>query len=138
MKVKEAMTGHPEIVRPDTTVQEAARLMCDRGVGVLVVQDEEGQLGIVTDRDITVRATAQGLNPQMSYVQSCMTPAPATCLEDEELEVAMELMKELQVRRLPVHDSRNGVAGILSLGDVAQNAEDAVSGQVLRRICHSP
>src|SRR5438067_768984 len=102
MQVREVMTRAVELVRPDSTLQEAARKMKDLDVGPLPVCDGERLVGMLTDRDITVRATAEGSDPKTARVRDAMTPEVLYCFDDEDVAEAARIMKDKQVRRLPV------------------------------------
>jgi CBS domain-containing protein len=135
MHVKEVMTRGVECVSPDATLQEAARKMRDLGVGPLPVCDNDRLAGMLTDRDITVRAVAEGRDPKATRVRDAMTAGIDYCFEEDDVEQAAELMRRRQVRRLAVlnHDKR--LVGILSLGDLAvETGGDEVAGKTLERI----
>lgn len=119
MHAGEFMTRDVVTVRPDATVREAARLMDDLNVGVLPVCDGRRLVGIVTDRDITVRATADGMRPDATPVHMVMTDDVCWCFEDDSIEEIEREMARHQIRRLPVVDARKRLVGILTLGDLA-------------------
>jgi len=125
MQVKEVMTRSVECTRPDATLQEAAAKMKSLDIGVLPVCGDDDRLaGMITDRDITVRASAEGESPVEIKVADIMTPDAFYCSEDASVEDAALLMKQKQVRRLAVlnHDKR--LVGIVSLGDLAVETQD--------------
>ena len=124
MKVSDAMTSGAETVRPDATLQEAAETMRRLDIGPLPVCDGTKVLGVLTDRDITVRATAEGRDPFTTLVRDVMTSDVLYVYEDQHLEEATRVMEQNQVRRLIVLDREKNLAGILSLGDVALAGED--------------
>lgn len=107
MHAGEFMTRDVVTVRPDATVREAARLMDDLNVGVLPVCDGRRLVGIVTDRDITVRATADGMRPDATPVHMVMTDDVCWCFEDDSIEEIEREMARHQIRRLPVVDARH-------------------------------
>jgi CBS domain-containing protein len=107
------------VVKPDETLQRAAELMCRLDVGALPVHDGQGLVGMVTDRDITVRGTAHNLRPDEARVMAVMTPQTVSCRDDESIESVMKRMGDAQVRRMPVLDARGEIVGIVSLGDLA-------------------
>jgi len=120
MKVREAMTHGAECVRPDTTLDEAAKKMRDLDVGPLPVCGDDGRLaGILTDRDIVVRAVADGRDPGSTRVNEVMTDGVSYCFEDEDVEEAARQMGEKQIRRLVVLNRDKKLVGIVSLGDLA-------------------
>lgn len=114
------MTPAPETVAPDTSLQAAAALMDELNVGVLPVVEDGRLLGVVTDRDITVRATAAGADPADSFVSEAMSANPRTVGPDDEIEAVEQVMADAQVRRVPVVDAEGRLVGILSLGDLAE------------------
>lgn len=133
MKVSERMTSDPQTVAPDDSVRRAAELMDKLDVGVLPVCDDDRLVGIVTDRDITVRATALGSPPDSTNVSEVMTGRVHCVSEDDSIAKAKEVMGSLQVRRVPVLDSNKRLVGILSLGDLAVHEEPHV-GAILESI----
>ena len=134
MQIKDAMTMGVEVVRPDETLQEAARKMKSIDVGPLPVCDGDRLVGMITDRDIIVRATAEGRDPKTTLVKAAMTPGVVYVYEDQDIEEAAALMKERQIRRLVVLDRTKRLVGILSLGDIAEEADEVTSGEVLERV----
>ncbi|CAL9287962.1 CBS domain-containing protein [Streptomyces olindensis] len=123
--VKDVMTPGVVAVRPDASLVEAAQLMRTQNIGDVVVADGQDVIGVLTDRDITVRAVADGADPMAVSVRAVCTPDPVTVTPDDPLATAVTLMREHAVRRLPVVE--NGLpVGIVSLGDVAE-AEDPAS-----------
>jgi CBS domain-containing protein len=135
MQIKEIMTTGVEVVRPDETLQEAARKMKSVDVGPLPVCDGERLVGMITDRDIIVRATAEGRDPKTTPVKDAMTPGVVYVYEDQDIEEAASLMKERQIRRLVVLDRNKRLVGILSLGDIAEDVDDdLLSGDVLEGV----
>jgi CBS domain-containing protein len=132
--VREVMTRRAEVVSPDDTLQAAAHLMRVLNVGFLVVREAAGEaLGVITDRDITVRATAEGREPHGTYVRDAMTPQLFACYEDEEIWVAARHMAQTAVRRLVVFDRDRRVVGVLSVDDVARVlGAEQLAGDVLR------
>jgi len=119
MRASEVMTRNVAVVRPDATVREAACLMDDLNVGALPVCDGRRLVGIVTDRDITVRATADGMRPDATPVHVVMTDAVCWCFEHDPVEDVEREMARRQIRRLPVLDAEKRLCGMLSLGDLA-------------------
>jgi CBS domain-containing protein len=122
MKISEIMTPNVEVVSPGATLQEAASKMRDLDVGPIPVCDGERIHGIVTDRDITIRATAEGLDPKTTSVDRVMTPGVHWCYEDDDVEAAERLMRDNQVRRILVMNRDKKLVGIVSLGDIAVDA----------------
>jgi CBS domain-containing protein len=119
MKISEVMTRSPEVVRPEATVQEAARKMDQLNVGALPVCDGDRLVGMITDRDITVRATSAGKAPDRCRVQDAMSADVDYCYVDDNVNDAAEKMQERQIRRLPIIDRDQRLVGIVALGDLA-------------------
>lgn len=134
-QIKDIMTANVEVVSPDTTIREAAQRMRDLDVGSLPVCDGNRLLGMVTDRDITIRATAQGMDPATTHALEAMTQGIVYCFEDQPVEEAAKLMGAKQIRRLPVLNRDKQLVGILSLGDLSVEADkDVMAGQTLEKI----
>ena len=117
--VAEIMTTDVQVIGPQETLQLAAQLMDRLDVGSLPVCDGRRLLGMVTDRDITVRGTAAGLAPGAACVSDVMTTGTEWCTEDQDTEEVMRQMGQAQVRRLPVIDVDRRLVGIVSLADMA-------------------
>lgn len=132
MKVAEIMSSDVQVINPEQPIQEAARLMVDADTGVLPVGDGERLIGMVTDRDIAVRAVAEGRGPD-TPVSEVMSGNPLFAWDDQDVEEVAIQMGDAQVRRMPVL-SRDGerLIGIISLGDISRSdgdaAEAALSG----------
>jgi CBS domain-containing protein len=103
---------------------EAAIVMKQCDIGMLPVCDGEQLVGTITDRDLAIRATADGCNPLRTSVKNVMTPNVFWCYDDQNIEEAAQLMEEKQVRRLPVVDRDKRLVGIISLGDFALRSQD--------------
>jgi CBS domain-containing protein len=133
MKVNELMTREVRTVTPDHSLQDAARLMSMIDAGFLPVADDDHLVGTITDRDIAIRAVAEGKGPE-TPVRDIMTRDVKYCFEDEDMEDVVQNMGNIQVRRLPVVDRNKRLVGVLSLGDMAIDsvsadaAETALSG----------
>ena len=134
MRLSNIMTGSIETVQPSATLAEAAKKMASQDIGSLPVCSERRMVGIITDRDITVRAVARGLDPNQTRVQDVMTKDVLSCSADSEIGAACELMEKRQVRRLLVTDSEDTPVGIVSLGDIALCLREQQSGEVLRKV----
>jgi CBS domain-containing protein len=135
MQVYEAMT--PEVVSalPDTTLMDAAQTMRNMDIGLLPVVDEGRPVGMMTDRDITVRATAEGLDPRLTPVRDVMTPEVTACHADDDVREAARLMQTAQLRRLLVVDQAGYLVGVVSIGDLAlQTGDDKLTGQTLEKV----
>jgi len=135
MLINEVMTRRAECTRPDATLQEAAERMKALDVGSLPVCDNDRLVGIVTDRDITVRSVSDGHDPRKDRVRDAMTPKVFYCFEDQDVTEAAQLMRQQQVRRLPVLNRDKRLAGIVSLGDLAVEAgNEQLVGEALEGI----
>jgi CBS domain-containing protein len=135
MKLRDIMTPDPVVLDPDTTLREAASKMRDLDSGVMPVGERDRLVGMLTDRDITVRATAQGKDPTSTPVREVMTPNVVYCRDDDDLKSAARKMEEHQIRRLLVlnHDKR--LVGIVSLGDLAVHEPDnRLTGEVAEAV----
>jgi len=135
MLVKFIMTLDVEWVSDDTSVQEAARLMRSLDVGSIPVRGADSEIvGMLTDRDLAIRAAAEGLDPTTTKVRDVMTVDVVYCYEDQDVLDAVKLMEGLQLRRLLVLNRDNQLAGILSLGDLAVRANEQHAGEVLKEV----
>ena len=135
MRVHDVMTRGVECIAPERTLREAAERMKTLDVGALPVCDNDRLVGIVTDRDITVRAVSSGRDPQQNCVRDVMTPQIFYCFEDQEAEEAAQLMRDKQVRRLPVLNREKRLVGIVSLGDLAvETGDEEMAGHALEGI----
>jgi len=135
MQLKEIMTRDVQVVPPDATLQEAACLMKQINVGAVPVSDGTRLEGIITDRDIAIRAVADGCDPCATRVREVMSRDIIFGTEDEDIEDAARLMEQEQIRRLPVLDNNKNLVGIVSLGDIAtQGHSRALSGEALEII----
>lgn len=134
MKVYELMSSTACSVEPETTIQQAAALMATFDVGVLPVLGGKHLVGIVTDRDLAVRALAAGL-PGDTPVRAVMTRGVHACHADEDVVDVMLDMQLLQLRRVPVEDDDDEFVGMLSLVDLMGACSDEEFGRTFRRIC---
>jgi CBS domain-containing protein len=135
MRLGDLMTGAIQTVAPGASLAEAAKKMASQDIGSLpVCSDKRKLVGIITDRDITVRAVARGLDPNQTRVQDVMTREVLSCRADSAVEDACELMESRQVRRLVVTDGEGAPIGILSLGDIALSLREHQAGEVLRKV----
>lgn len=133
MQVCEVMTPDVKCARPNDTIADAAEKMRELNVGALPVCGDDGKLaGMVTDRDITIRATAEAADPHDVCVGDVMTSGIVYCFEDEPLARAVQLMEEQQIRRVAVLNRDKKLVGIVSLGDVAVKSRDeSLAGEAL-------
>ena len=123
MKVGDVMTRGVELVSPEDTLKTAASIMKDVGAGAVLVGKDDRIVGVLTDRDIAIRAVAAGKTPATS-VQAGMTPEVRYIFDDEDIADASQKMAHWQVRRLPVLNRSKRLVGIVSLGDLALEARD--------------
>lgn len=135
MNVAEIMTRDVQTIAPEDTIQTAAKLMDDLNVGILPVYDGKRVVGVITDRDITVRATSVGLSPKAHRVGDCMTEDVYYCLEEDSIEDVAQSMSHIQIRRMPVLDHDGRLVGMISLGDIATHASQyRTTAEALRKI----
>ncbi len=133
--LKEIMTPSVEVIAPNATAADAARKMKDLDVGAIPVCDGEKLLGMVTDRDLVLRVLALSRSPVDALVSDAMTPGLVYCFEDQDAEVAAELMAEKQIRRIPILSENKQLVGIVSLGDLAiDGLESHASGEVIHDV----
>ena len=135
MMIGDVMTRRVETVDPMESLQAAAARMRSCGIGVLPVLEEGVAVGMLTDRDITVRATALGKDPKRTFVREIMTATVVTCRDDDPVAEAERLMEEKAVRRLVVLDSWHRMVGIISLDDIATlPGETRRAGEILEHL----
>lgn len=132
MQVAEAMTRDVRVAAPDQSLIDAAKMMADCDCGVLPVGENDRLVGMITDRDIVVRALAQGKAGD-TQIRDVMSSEVKYCFEDDDLDDVARNMGDIQVRRLPVVDQNKRLTGIITLGDIAhtrqtQAAADALTG----------
>ena len=137
-KVHEVMTDSPRCVTPDTPVSEAAKLMESEDVGSLPILDGDALTGMVTDRDIVIRAIAQGKDPRGMPVREVASGELVTVHANDDLAEALRLMASQQVRRLPVVDENDRLVGVLAQADVAAIAKEKSVGEMVEEISKSP
>ncbi|MGD2132287.1 MAG: CBS domain-containing protein [Maricaulaceae bacterium] len=134
MKIKDVMTPNVTTVTPATTLEDAAKQMRDLNVGVLPVLEGHKLTGVITDRDITIRAGSQHWDFAKKTVADAMSKNPTCCKDTDELENAVHEMEARQIRRLPVQNAKGDLVGMVSLGDVALRASHELSGEALEAI----
>jgi CBS domain-containing protein len=127
------MTKPVKTVSPDSSIQDAAVIMAAVGGGAVPVQSDDRLVGMVTDRDIVVRAIAMGKAVD-SRVEEVMTHDVAYCLDSDDLQVVAKRMGEIQVRRLPVLNKKKQLVGIVSIGDIAKACDSSLIGSTLSKI----
>jgi CBS domain-containing protein len=119
VQLKEVMTSGVEVISPEASIREAAEKMSHLDIGPLPVCDGDRLVGMLTDRDITVRAVAEGRDPVTTLVREVMTPDIVYGFDDQDVQDATRLMEQYQIRRLPVLSRSKRLVGIVSLGDLA-------------------
>ena len=133
MKISKCMTREVKLANPDQTIQEAARMMCDIDAGVLPIGENDRLVGMITDRDIAVRAVAEGKSPD-TKIREVMSEEVLYCFDDQELEDVTRNMADIKVRRLPVLNRNKHLVGIVSLGDLSKKQEPAVTAKAVSNI----
>ncbi len=136
-KLKELMTHDVKVITPDKSIQEAAKMMRDGNFGMLPVEENDRMIGAISDRDIAVRAVAEGKD-FTTQVRDVMSTGIAWAYEDETVEEAVAIMSERQVRRLPVVNRAKRLVGIVALGDLASEMKPAAQAlsEISRPISH--
>jgi CBS domain-containing protein len=132
MEVRDAMSSDVKIASPDQTIRDAARMMAKIDSGFLPVGENDRLVGVITDRDIALRAVATGLSPD-TKVREVMSKDVQYCFESDEIDDVADNMAEIKVRRLPVLNAEKRLVGVLSIGDIAvtdgpENAGPALCG----------
>jgi CBS domain-containing protein len=134
MKVSDVMTRDIQLANPDQTIREAARMMSEEDVGALPVAEKDRLVGMITDRDIAIRAVGEGKGPD-AKIRQVMTDQVKYCFEDEDLNHVAKNMAQIQMRRLPVMNRDKRLVGIVSLGDLAtEKRAGAQAQQALRGV----
>lgn len=136
MKVRDAMTRNVQTARPGDTVQQVARQMSELDTGFIPICEGERVVGLLTDRDIAIRAVAEGKGPQTPATE-IMTSGAETAFEDDDLDEVTDKMAKLQIRRLVILDRNHKLCGVLSLGDVALEGKAKDAGHTLADISES-
>ena len=134
MNIREVMTPNPRTVSPQDSIQSAARIMRDEDTGAVPVVENGRPIGMVTDRDIACRAVANGADLGTLTARDVMSKGIFYCRDSEELEDALRIMEQKQVRRLPVINDQKRMVGILSLGDIADATPHELSGEVVAAV----
>ena len=137
MEVKDIMTPDPAVCTPDATLQRAAELMVENDCGEIPVVENAASLkpvGVITDRDITCRTVAKGLNPLTMTVSECMTTPCITVAPDMSLDECCRVLEENQIRRVPVVDAGGACCGIVALADIAKHAKKRETAEVVREV----
>jgi CBS domain-containing protein len=129
-QIREVMTKNPKVLDIDSSLAEAARIMRDNDIGFVVVRNEQGVCGVVTDRDLVVRGLAQGADPTQATLASVYSEDVVQVSADDSVEKAITLMSDKAIRRIPVVEGGE-VVGVVSLGDLAVERDpSSVLGQI--------
>jgi len=137
MQVKDLMTPDPTCSTPDTTLQRVAEMMVEHDCGEIPVVENVASMrpiGVITDRDITCRTVAKGLNPLTLTVADCMTTPCVTVTPDTSLAECCRILEENQIRRAPVVDTGGACCGIVALADIAQHAKRRETAEVVKEV----
>jgi len=135
MKLAEIMTREVEVMQLDDSLRSAAKKMRDRNIGFLPVCDGTELMGVLSDRDITIRALADGMDVNVMMGRDLMTTPAIYCFDDQDVSEAARIMEENQIRRLVVlsRDDK-GLVGVISLGDLARKGTTDLSSKVLQKV----
>lgn len=136
MRVHEVMTAGIRIAEPNEALAHAARKMRSQNIGALPVIEDRKLIGMLTDRDIAIRAVGANLDPASVQVRDIMSEDCYWCSENETLEDAVRIMEQNKVRRLPVMNNKHEIVGMLSLEDVALHAPASLTGEVLKAVAN--
>jgi CBS domain-containing protein len=128
MQVQEIMRPNVHMADPNMTIREAARRMRSNNIGALPVGENDRLIGMVTDRDIVVRAIAEDRSPGDTTVREVMSEGVCYCFEDDNVARAAEVMAKYQVRRLPVVDRSKRLVGFVALADIGRSEDRAAQG----------
>ena len=134
MKIKEAMTRNVDLIGPDMTIAKAAAIMAKDDVGFLPVSEHDRLVGMLTDRDIAIRAVAKGKDPKQTKVRDVMTYHVLYCYEEEAVETAAQTMSRLQIRRMPVVNRDKRLVGVIALADIARKCDSHDASDALKHI----
>lgn len=137
MSIKDLMTGQPQCASKNTSLQDIAKMMKSCDCGMIPIVERNGAskvLGTVTDRDITIRAVAQGQNPSNLNASDVMSSNPVCINQNADDDEAEQLMGQHQIRRLIVVDDHNNVVGVLAQADLARNEPESETGRVVQQI----
>jgi CBS domain-containing protein len=133
-KIRDVMTKNPCAIDADKPVAYAAKMMRDEDVGLAPIIEGQKLVGTLTDRDIATRVVAEGKDPQSTTVREVATRRVVTIDPDQDLDEALRLMAQNQVRRLPVVEEDGKLAGVVAQADVARHASDRQTGEVVEEI----
>jgi CBS domain-containing protein len=133
--IREIMTSDVRAVPPDCTIRQAASMLRDHDIGCLPVCENDRLVGMITDRDVTIRCVAEGLNPDTMTARDIMSGPAVCCFDDQDLTEAARIMSGRKVRRIVVLNRAKRMVGVVSLGDIALASQSqGVAGETLRAI----
>jgi CBS domain-containing protein len=132
--IREVMTSNPRTIAADKPVAEAAKLMRDEDVGLAPIVEGDRLIGTLTDRDIAIRVVAEGKDPQSTTVRDVASTDLVTVDPEQDFDEALRLMAQHQVRRLPVVEEDGRLVGVVAQADIARQADDRKTGEVVERI----
>jgi CBS domain-containing protein len=134
-KIRDIMSRQVEVVQPDDTLQEAAKKMRTRDIGFLPVCDGKRLVGALSDRDITIFATAEGKDPRKTRVKDLVHSQVCWCFDDQSVDEAAKIMKDKEIRRVMIIDRNDKqLVGVVSLGDLATKSSSKTSATVLEKV----
>lgn len=136
MKIRDIMTEEVRTISPENTIQDAARLMASLDTGALLINENDRLIGMITDRDIALRAVAKNLDNE-TPVGTIMSPDIHYCFEDEDIMHVAENMAGIQMRRLPVLNREKRLVGVVSLGNIARSKNRNASATVLQGVAQA-
>jgi CBS domain-containing protein len=132
--IRDLMTSNPTTIEPNKTIVDAAKLMRDEDAGLIPIVEGQKLTGTITDRDIAIQVVATGKDPQSTSVSDVMTTRLVTVDPDQDLDEALRLMAQNQVRRLPVVEEDGKLVGIVAQADIAKHGSDEKTGEVVQQI----
>jgi CBS domain-containing protein len=132
--IRDLMTANPRAIDADKPVAYAAKMMKDEDVGLAPIVEGDRLIGTVTDRDIAIRVVAEGKDPQSTTVRDIASTKLVTVDPDQDLDEALKLMAQHQVRRLPVVEEDGRLVGVLAQADLAREGKDKQTGEVVQQI----
>ena len=124
MRISEIMTRDPELIDPNSSIRDAAKRMKSEDIGALPIGENDRLIGMVTDRDIAIRAVADERDPSSTTVRDVMSEKIYYCFDDDDIEDAARCMADNRVRRLPILNRDKRLVGTVPLADIAQTGED--------------
>ena len=132
--IREIMTSNPKTVEAGQPIAEAARIMRDEDTGIVPIVEGDQLIGTITDRDITIRVIAEGKDPQSTTIDEIASKNVITVDPQQDLDEALRLMAQHQVRRLPVVEEDGRLVGIVAQADIAREGDDTRTGEVVQQI----